>query len=110
MGAEEGVRYLPSPHIEMPRPSFVKPTPPPPQNYARMRKDKEKLLWVLSGCRDHEISKETKHVQKNGAFTWALHTALKKAKYCIRYHDLLRSIQRLLRKDKYNQTPVLSST
>jgi len=76
----------------------------------KLGQNPEKLLWVFSGCQDHQTSADAfLDGQQQGAFTWALHKSLSDVSYKIPYEDLLHAVRGHLKR-RFKQVPALSTT
>lgn len=71
---------------------------------------KGKQVWVYSGCQDDQTSADAYEDGKyQGAFTWAMTSALSRHGYMLKYGEALKCVRELLR-GKYEQRPALSTT
>jgi len=69
-----------------------------------------KTLWTVSGCQDNQTSADaTINGKKQGALTWSLHQALRKANYNLTYYELLHASRKALR-GNYTQIPNMQTT
>jgi len=67
-------------------------------------------LWVFSGCQDNQTSADAYVASRyQGAFTWALASALQGQKYSAKYQAILHQVRATL-SGKYAQVPALSTT
>eukprot|EP00747_Dinoflagellata_sp_TGD_P222648 gnl/TRDRNA2_/TRDRNA2_94350_c0_seq1.p1 gnl/TRDRNA2_/TRDRNA2_94350_c0~~gnl/TRDRNA2_/TRDRNA2_94350_c0_seq1.p1 ORF type:complete len:513 (+),score=113.98 gnl/TRDRNA2_/TRDRNA2_94350_c0_seq1:194-1540(+) len=70
----------------------------------------DKRIWAISGCQDAQTSADaTIDGVRQGALTWALHSALKDMDYHLNYQHVIAATRKKL-KGKYSQIPAMSTT